>query len=58
MTVSTDDETFEAAVANIIPPQRAGRIAQDAGLADKSRLVPGGAGHPGLQATAGHPPGG
>jgi NADPH-dependent 2,4-dienoyl-CoA reductase/sulfur reductase-like enzyme len=49
----TEKETFRADVANIIPPQRAARIAQDTGLADEtgwcpidpvtfeSRLVPG-----------------
>ncbi len=40
MTVSTEDETFEAAVANIIPPQRAGAIAQQAGLADERGWCP------------------
>ena len=49
----TDFETHEAAVGNVIPPQRAGRIAAAAGVADRtgwcpidpvsfeSRLVPG-----------------
>jgi sulfide dehydrogenase [flavocytochrome c] flavoprotein chain len=53
MTVSSDFETYKAAVANIIPPQKAGRIAEQAGVADRtgwcpvdpvtfeSRLVPG-----------------
>jgi NADPH-dependent 2,4-dienoyl-CoA reductase/sulfur reductase-like enzyme len=53
MTVSSDFETYKAAVANIIPPQKAGRIAERAGVADRtgwcpvdpvtfeSRLVPG-----------------
>ena len=53
MTVQTDFETYKAAVANIIPPQRAGAIAASAGVADQtgwcpvdpvtfeSRLVPG-----------------
>jgi NADPH-dependent 2,4-dienoyl-CoA reductase/sulfur reductase-like enzyme len=40
MRVMTEDETFEAAVANIIPPQRAGRIARQAGLADESGWCP------------------
>ncbi|MDH3476634.1 MAG: NAD(P)/FAD-dependent oxidoreductase, partial [Rhodospirillales bacterium] len=40
MTVMTEDETFEVAVANIIPPQRAGRIAQAAGLADETGWCP------------------
>lgn len=38
--VMTEDETFEAAVANVIPPQSAGRIARDAGLADESGWCP------------------
>jgi NADPH-dependent 2,4-dienoyl-CoA reductase/sulfur reductase-like enzyme len=53
MTVSSDFDTYKAAVANIIPPQKAGRIAHLAGVADRtgwcpvdpvtfeSRLVPG-----------------
>lgn len=53
MAIRTADETFEATVANIIPPQRAGAVAHRAGLADatgwcpvdpttmESRLVPG-----------------
>jgi NADPH-dependent 2,4-dienoyl-CoA reductase/sulfur reductase-like enzyme len=53
MTVSSDFDTYKAAVANVIPPQRAGRIAGLAGVADRtgwcpvdpvtfeSRLVPG-----------------
>lgn len=53
MTVTAEDGVHRAAVANIIPPQQAGRIARDAGLADaggwcpvapdsfESRLVPG-----------------
>jgi len=53
MTVSSDFETYKAAVANIIPPQRAGRVTELAGTADRtgwcpadpvtfeSRLVPG-----------------
>lgn len=40
MQVMTEDETFDASVANIIPPQRAGRIAQQAGLADESGWCP------------------
>ena len=31
MTVSSDFDTYKAAVANIIPPQKAGRIAELAG---------------------------
>jgi sulfide dehydrogenase [flavocytochrome c] flavoprotein chain len=53
MTVSSDFDTYKAAVANVIPPQKAGRIADLAGVADRtgwcpvdpvtfeSRLVPG-----------------
>jgi NADPH-dependent 2,4-dienoyl-CoA reductase/sulfur reductase-like enzyme len=53
MTVSSDFDTYKAGVANIIPPQKAGRIADVAGVADRtgwcpvdpatfeSRLVPG-----------------
>ena len=40
MTVKTTSETVKASVANIIPAQRAGRIAQAAGLADKSGWCP------------------
>jgi NADPH-dependent 2,4-dienoyl-CoA reductase/sulfur reductase-like enzyme len=40
MTVKTTSETVKASVANIIPAQRAGRIAQVAGLADKSGWCP------------------
>ncbi|MGH6927317.1 MAG: FCSD flavin-binding domain-containing protein [Dongiaceae bacterium] len=38
--VKTADETFEAAVANVIPPQTAGRITLEAGLADDSGWCP------------------
>jgi NADPH-dependent 2,4-dienoyl-CoA reductase/sulfur reductase-like enzyme len=38
--VKTADDTFEAAVANVIPPQTAGRIARDSGLADESGWCP------------------
>src|SRR5579871_2867371 len=53
MTVSSDFDTYKAAVANIIPPQKAGHAAELAGVADRtgwcpvdpvtfeSRLVPG-----------------
>ncbi len=53
MTVSSDFDTYKAAVANIIPPQKAGQAAELAGVADRtgwcpvdpvtfeSRLVPG-----------------
>jgi len=53
MMVSSDFDTYKADVANVIPPQKAGRIAELAGTADRtgwcpvepvtfeSRLVPG-----------------
>lgn len=40
MTVSTDFQTWQADVANIIPPQRAALIAQRAGVADKTGWCP------------------
>ena len=40
MIVSTDFDDFNADVANVIPPQQAGEIAQQAGLADKSGWCP------------------
>lgn len=40
MTVMTEDETHQADVANIIPPQHAGRIAKMAGVVDKSGWCP------------------
>ena len=40
MTVMSEDSEFRVAVANIIPPQIAGRIARDAGLADDSGWCP------------------
>jgi sulfide dehydrogenase [flavocytochrome c] flavoprotein subunit len=39
-TVSTDFEQYKPAVANIIPPQRAGRIAELAGVADRTGWCP------------------
>jgi len=39
-TVETDLDTFEGALLNIIPAQRAGAIAVDAGLADDSGFCP------------------
>ncbi len=39
-TIITDDEKFQASVANVVPPQKAGQIAQDAGLADESGWCP------------------
>ena len=40
MTVSTDFDDHKAAVANIIPPQKAAQIAHDAGLTDDSGWCP------------------
>ena len=40
MTVSTDFDDYEANVANIIPPQTAGKIAITAGLTDDSGWCP------------------
>ncbi len=40
MTVMADDEAFEVAVANVIPPQTAGRIAVRSGLADRRGWCP------------------
>jgi len=40
MTVTTDDATHRAAVANIVPPQAAAAIAQQAGLTDQSGWCP------------------
>ena len=40
MEVVSDDEIFHPAVANIIPPQTAGRIALDSGLADETGWCP------------------
>jgi len=39
-TVITDEETFEADLANVIPPQRAGDLAVDSGLADEGGWCP------------------
>lgn len=39
-TVSTDFEVYKPAVANIIPPQQAGRIAELAGVADRTGWCP------------------
>ena len=39
-TFKTDFETYKAAVGNVIPSQRAGKIAVDAGCADKSGWCP------------------
>ena len=40
MTVASDFDTYKADVANIIPPQRAGRIAELAGVADRTGWCP------------------
>lgn len=40
MTVMSEDGRFKVAVANIIPPQTAGKIARAAGLADESGWCP------------------
>lgn len=40
MTLVTDFARHKAAVANVIPPQKAGAIAQSAGVADKSGWCP------------------
>jgi NADPH-dependent 2,4-dienoyl-CoA reductase/sulfur reductase-like enzyme len=40
MTVMSDEDEFQVAVANIIPPQFAGKVARDAGLADDSGWCP------------------
>ena len=39
-TVSTDFERYRPVVANIIPPQRSGRIAEIAGVADRTGWCP------------------
>src|SRR5262249_46642945 len=39
-TVSSDFDTYKAAVANVIPPQKAGRIALLAGVADRTGWCP------------------
>lgn len=40
MVVSTDFDDFKADVANLIPPQQAGKIAQSSGLSNKSGWCP------------------
>jgi sulfide dehydrogenase [flavocytochrome c] flavoprotein subunit len=40
LTLATDFQTYKAAVANVIPPQKAGRIAHLAGVADRSGWCP------------------
>lgn len=40
LMVTTDFQTYKPAVANVIPPQQAGRIAASAGVADKTGWCP------------------
>ncbi len=40
MTLTTDFNTYKADVANVIPPQQAGSIAQAAGVADRTGWCP------------------
>jgi NADPH-dependent 2,4-dienoyl-CoA reductase/sulfur reductase-like enzyme len=40
LTLKTDFQSYKAAVANVIPPQRAGRIAELTGVADKTGWCP------------------
>ena len=40
LSLTTDFEVYEAAVANVIPPQQAGRIAQLVGIADRTGWCP------------------
>jgi NADPH-dependent 2,4-dienoyl-CoA reductase/sulfur reductase-like enzyme len=40
LTLATDFETYKPAVANVIPPQRAGHVAELAGVADRSGWCP------------------
>ncbi|MGI9522164.1 MAG: FCSD flavin-binding domain-containing protein [Hyphomicrobiaceae bacterium] len=40
MTIKTDDETFKADAASIVPAQKAGQIAQKAGLTNKRGWCP------------------
>ncbi len=40
MTLSTDFDDIEAAVANVIPPQKAGEIAERAGVTDETGWCP------------------
>jgi NADPH-dependent 2,4-dienoyl-CoA reductase/sulfur reductase-like enzyme len=39
-TLTTDFDSYQAAVANVIPPQQAGRIAELAGVADRTGWCP------------------
>jgi sulfide dehydrogenase [flavocytochrome c] flavoprotein chain len=40
LTLTTDFQTYKPAVANVIPPQKAGHIAEQAGVADRSGWCP------------------
>ena len=40
MTVATDFQTYKPAVANVVPPQKAGHVAELAGVADRSGWCP------------------
>jgi sulfide dehydrogenase [flavocytochrome c] flavoprotein chain len=40
LTLATDFQTYKAAVANVIPPQKAGAIAEAAGVADRTGWCP------------------
>jgi len=40
LTLATDFQTYKPAVANVIPPQKAGHVAELAGVADKSGWCP------------------
>jgi sulfide dehydrogenase [flavocytochrome c] flavoprotein chain len=40
LALTTDFQTYRAAVANVIPPQKAGRVAELAGVADRSGWCP------------------
>ena len=54
LTLVTDFGRHKAAVANVIPPQKAGRIAEAAGVADRTRLVPDRSGDVRVEARARH----
>ena len=54
-TIVTDFGNYTAQVANVIPPQKAGRIAEIAGAADHTGWCPIDPGHVCLEARAGHP---
>ena len=54
-TLSTDFDKYNAAVANIIPPQQAGRVADAGRRRRPHRLVPGRSGDVRIEAAAEHP---